>query len=319
MNQTLPTQPLQPQIGIIRDHSASQLRELLSNAGYDVIEIVPGQLVAGALPTVTAWVIDCGESNLVSDAMQWIEPQVLALSNRPKPGPSADYLHWCQRIATTLERWTADFWNASNDSVTTHPERFGAVEAVWVVAGSTGGVAAAARFFASFTHVPPVAFLYAQHIHPDQENYLTAIGHANQDLHCSMARGRNWLNPGHILIAPAACKLRFSGHGEVFSIRDEWGTAETPNIDELLLTMSGLRPAPAGAVLLSGTGKDGCRGLHSLHAVGSRVWVQSPASAVAPSMPESAIAANIVQHQGTPEELAADFMSLYPEPCESLR
>ncbi|WP_279244407.1 chemotaxis protein CheB [Candidatus Litorirhabdus singularis] len=282
-------------------------------------EILPRQLVAGKLPTVAAWVIDCGESNQVSDAMQWIEPQVLALSNRPKPGPSADYLHWCRRIANTLERWTADFWHASNDSVTTDPGRFPEVEAVWVIAGSTGGVPAAARFFASFTHVPPVAFIYAQHIHADQERYLTAVAHANQDLRCSMARGRNWFNPGHILIAPAACKLRFSSHGEVFSVRDEWGTAETPNIDELLLTMSGLRPAPAGALLLSGTGKDGCRGLHSLHAVGSRVWVQSPASAVAPSMPESAIAANIVQHQGTPEELAADFMSLYPEPCKPLR
>lgn len=314
MEQTLSIAPTQPHIGIIRDHGGSDLSELLSNAGYAVIEILPAQLVAGNLPLVTAWVIDCGESNQVADAMQWIEPKVLALSNRPAPGASTDYLHWCQRIATTLDRWTADFWHASNDSVTTDPARVTDVEAVWVIAGSAGGVPAAARFFSSFTHIPPVAFIYAQHIHADQERYLTAIGHANQGLRCSMALGRNWFNPGHILIAPAACRLRFSARGEVFSVRDEWGTAETPNIDQLLQTMSGLRPAPAGALLLSGTGKDGCRGLHALHAVGSRVWVQSPASAVAPSMPESAIAANIVQHQGTPEELAADFMSLYTDP-----
>ena len=176
----------------------------------------------------------------------------------------------------------------------------------------TGAVTAVSAFFSAFTHVPPVAFVYAQHIRANQQRMLTAIGHANPRLTCALAVGRHWLNPGHVLIVPAACRLEFSKQGEVFSVRDQWGTSETPNIDRLMLTMSGMRPSPAGAILFSGAGTDGVEGLRALQAVGTRIWVQDPASAVSPSMPRTALDLGLVSHSGTPEELAAEFMRLYP-------
>jgi two-component system chemotaxis response regulator CheB len=124
--------------------------------------------------------------------------------------------------------------------------------------------------------------------------------------------GRHWLNPGHVLIVPAACRLQFSQQGEVHSVRDPWGTNETPNIDQLMMDMSGIHPSPAGAILFSGAGKDGCEGLRALKAVGARIWVQDPATAVSPSMPQTAIEHGVVNYNAAPAQLAALFMGLYP-------
>jgi chemotaxis response regulator CheB len=223
-----------------------------------------------------------------------------------------EYENWCTRIVHTLDKWSANYWHASSVQTLSVPGASADVEAVWVIAGSTGGVGAAAEFFSALTHVPPVAFIYAQHIHANQQSMLTAVGHSNADLVFSLAVGRHWLNPGHVLIVPAACRLEFSNQGEVFSIRDNWGTEETPNIDRLMMTMSGMRPSPAGAIILSGAGSDGTEGLRALHAVGTRIWAQDPATAVSPSMPQSAVSQGLVSQCANPRVLAAEFMRLYP-------
>ena len=145
----------------------------------------------------------------------------------------------------------------------------------------------------------------------NQQSMLTAVGHANPDLHYSLAVGRHWLNPGHVLIVPAACRLEFSKQGLVVSVRDQWGTSETPSIDHLMMTMSGMSPSPAGAIIFSGAGSDGSAGLRALQAVGTRIWAQDPATAVSPSMPQSALDLGLVAHSAGPTGLAAEFMRLY--------
>lgn len=301
-----------PTIGIICDHSSLLLAGRIIGAGYRIVRVSPDKLVPGKLADTDAWVVDCADHTLVADAVAWIEQEVLVLSNRPDPSDQLNYSSWCKRIIHTLDKWSADFWHAGNAQTVSVLEAYAEVEAVWILAGSTGGVNAASEFFGAFTHIPPVAFVYAQHIQANQQSMLTAVGHSNPNLCCSLAVGRHWLNPGHVLIVPAACRLEFSKQGEVFSVRDQWGTAETPNINQLMLTMSGMSPSPAGAIIFSGAGKDGSEGLRALQAVGTRIWVQDPSSAVSPSMPQNAIDLGLVVHSATPGELGAEFMRLYP-------
>ena len=301
-----------PTIGIICDHKSLQLAGRIIGAGYRIARVSPDQLQAEDLLAPDAWVVDCADNSSVSEAMAWIEQEVVVLSNRPDPTAVHEYENWCTRIVHTLDKWSADYWHASSAHTQSEPGAYAGVEAVWVIAGSTGGVGAAAEFFNALSYVPPVAFIYAQHIHANQQSMLTAVGHSNPDLVCALAVGRHWLNPGHVLIVPAACRLEFSNQGEVFSIRDNWGTEETPNIDRLMMTMSGMRPSPAGAIILSGAGSDGTEGLRALHAVGTKIWAQDPESAVSPSMPRSAVAQGLVSQCAGPRALAAEFMNLYP-------
>lgn len=78
------------------------------------------------------------------------------------------------------------------------------------------------------------------------------------------------------------------------------------------MAMSGLQPAPAGAIVFSGAGTDGLQGIQNLVARGTRVWAQEPDSCAAPSMPLSVIEPGLASQVGSPEELAATFMQQYP-------
>jgi chemosensory pili system protein ChpB (putative protein-glutamate methylesterase) len=302
----------EPVIGIICEQTTSVLAGRIRAAGYKVIRVAPQQLIPGELPDVDAWVVDCGDNSEVADAMAWIETRVLALSNRPDLSSLEEYRTWGDRIISTLDKWNADFWQGTSQQTGSTSEAYADVKAIWVLAASAGGVEAVSQFFSALTTIPPVAFVYAQHIQADQQEMLEAIGHANSNIPCSLAVGRHWLNPGRVLIVPATAQLKFSKQGEVFSTRDAWGTRETPNIDQVMMAMTGLQPAPSGAIIFSGTGRDGSEGLRALKGVGTRIWAEDPATAVASSMPQSAIDAGLVSHAGSPKALAKALMELYP-------
>jgi chemotaxis response regulator CheB len=301
-----------PLIGVICEPSTSVLAGRIQAAGYRIVRVSPPELRKGTVPEVGTWVIDCPDNFDVARAMDWLGGHILALSNRPDLSQLEDYQDWSHRVIKTLDKWNADYWHANSEATRSSADLYEKVEAVWMLAGSTGGVEAVFEFFASFTHVPPVSFIYAQHIQADQQDSLTAIGHANPDLSCALAVGRHWLNPGQVLIVPATCQLRFSSHGEVFCVRDPWSSMETPSINEIMMTMSGMQPTPAGSIIFSGAGRDGGYGLKALHSMGAQTWVQSPDSCAAPSMPQHAIDLGLVSRKGSPRELAEAFMRLYP-------
>ncbi len=302
-----------PLIGLICDHTSPVLAGDILRAGYRILRVSPEHLAPDSLQPVDAWVVDCENSNAIAEATLWLEPRLVALSNRPNPSDIKAYRGWCDRIIGTLDRWTADIRHADAARTQSEPGRFADVEAVWVLSGSTGAFGAVKQFLRRFSHVPRIAFVYAQHIDPRQEGSLTLIGAANQDIRCSLALGRHWLNPGQLLITPASSQLRFGRQGEVYSTRDPWPTPETPSIDKLLLSLSGIKPD--GAIVLSGAGRDGCEGLAALAEMGTRIWVQDPETCEAPSMPRSALQARLASVVDTPEGLARRLLTMYPRPA----
>ena len=197
----------EPLIGVISDHSTSVLAGRIRAAGYRTIRVAPDKLIPDQVPPVDAWVIDCDDDSEVADAMEWIEQPVLALSNRPDLSDLAEFRSWCERIIKSLDKCTAGIRNTESEPTRSRPEAYRQVEAVWLLAGSTGGVTAVSDFLEAFTHVPPVAFVYAQHIQEDQQDMLKAVGHANRDLACDMAIGRHWLNPGQLLKNLHHCRV----------------------------------------------------------------------------------------------------------------
>lgn len=301
----------EPRIGLISDHTSPILAGYIQRAGYRVLQVSPDHLIEGEVANVDAWVVDCADTSAIAEATLWLEPRVLALSNRPLPEQSLDYRQWCEKIITTLEKWTGHIRHAQTGPTISTPSAFKGVKGVWLLAGSTGAFGAVSRFLKSLQPLPPVAFVYAQHIDPRQESTLTAISTANTTLGCSLALGRHWLNPQKLLIVPASSQLQFGRHGEVFSTRRTWSTAERPGINQLMLSMTGLSPAPTGVIMFSGAGVDGSQGLTALARMGSKIWVQSPETCEAPSMPNAAIATGYASFIAPVESLAAELQSLY--------
>ena len=298
-------------IGVICDHRSALLEGEMKASGYSTIRVPPSQLIPEEVPEVHVWVLDCNDDSPVEDAIDWLEPDILALSNRPALTDEAGYQYWCDKIIRSLDKWTANIRHPAGEEPRSSSTGYAAVEGVWILAASAGGIGAVSEFLWALDPVPPVAFVYAQHIDPGQQAMLQAVGQANRKLNCFLGTGRHWLNKGQVIAVPAACRLQFGQHGEVFSLREPWQTPEKPCIDEVMMDMSGLLPAPAGAIVFSGNGKDGCEGLRALKAVGTRVWVQDPETADAPPLPHSVIKRGLADEIGSTQDLAEKLLKLY--------
>jgi chemotaxis response regulator CheB len=301
-------------IGLICDHSSALLAGRIEQVGYTTVRLDPrqfGMLGMSEIPAADTWVVDCVDTDSVAESIADLDGRLLALSNRPNHNNTGAYVDWCDKIIRTLDKWHADQWQAEKQSSQTTPEAFSALEGVWLLVGSTGATEAIARFFYSLDPVPPVAFIYAQHIDAPQQAMLKSVVRSNKDLAGSLVVGRHWLNPGHVYIVPAASQIKVTSHGEIFSTRETWAGPETPDLNQLMYTLSGMQQAPTGAIMFSGAGEDGVIGLKALAGRGTRIWVQQPDTAAAPSMPSRALDSMRVQKQGSPQELARALLELY--------
>jgi chemotaxis response regulator CheB len=302
----------QPLIGIICDASFSALAGRIKSSGYRIARVSPSMVVPGSLPPVDAWAIDCDDTDLIAEALTWIETPVVALSNRPSPSDRIAYKAWAERIVRTLDKWTANSRQTRCQETQSTPTAWSDVEGVWILAGSAGADEAVVEFLESLPAVPPVAMIYAQHTEGSQIGLVEKFAAANSNIRCSLALGRHWLNPGHLLVTPNCSRLGFSNQGEVFSLRDGWGGGkECPDIDQLIMEMMGLRSGPGGIILFSGDRGDGLQGALALRGMGARIWAQDPDSAVFPGLPRAAQQLRLAKNIGTPAELAADLAALY--------
>ena len=304
----------QPFIGVICDASFSVLAARIKQAGYRIARISPLMLISGRRPAVDIWAVDCDDSDVVADVISELDAPVVALSNRPDVSDIEAYRAWANRIVATLNRWTADAWQGRPDAANSTADHFAAVDGVWLLAGAAGAESAVREFLEALTWVPPVTFVYAQHVAPeDQLGLVNRLGKANRHVRCTLAVGRHWFNPCQLLVVPASCRLQFGHQGEVFSLRDAWGGRYDPHIDALMMSLAGLKPRLSGAMVFSGASSDGLLGAQALHGIGCPIWAQDVHSATEPAMPNAIAALRLDSKVGTPSELAAAFLELYPE------
>lgn len=302
----------QPFIGVLCDASFSVVAARIKAAGYRIARVSPDMLSSGSRPGVDAWVVDCEQSDAVAGALAGVDAPIVALSNRPGPENRGAFRAWTDRVIRSLDRLTADAWHDRSGRSSSHPGSYPGVEGAWLLVGSGGAESAAREFLEALPWVPPVAFLFAQHVEATDELALTnRLNKANRHLHCELALGRNWFNPRQLLVVPARCGLEFGPHGEVFSLREPWGGRFDPCIDQLMMKAAGITPALSGVITLSGDSTDGLQGARALRDSGVRIWAQAPKTATAPAMPKWIDKLRIASKVGSPAELAIAFLDFY--------
>lgn len=122
-----------------------------------------------------------------------------------------------------------------------------------------------------------------------------------------IAKNRSVPLPGHIYVAPGGqFNLSISKAGRMMVSAAPEKDVYTPNINCLFKSMAENLGVNAIGIVLSGMGSDGALGLKAIEDAGGRVFVQSPNTAILPSMPESALQAiqntNVsypVEHMGS--------------------
>lgn len=173
----------------------------------------------------------------------------------------------------------------------------GATERVVVLGASTGGPASLLRLLGAFGEAPPWAWFVSQHMPPgftrsfaERIDRLTVFG-------ASEARGGDPLRSGQVLLAPGGQHLEFEQRTGVTVTRLLEGRPSdryAPSIDRMFESAAKHFGPRLSAVVLTGMGDDGARGVRAVKQAGGSVLVESEETAVVFGMPAQAIRSGAV-------------------------
>ncbi len=164
--------------------------------------------------------------------------------------------------------------------------------AVVVIGCSTGGPTALMRIFGAFPEAPPSAFLVAQHMPPGFTQGFADRLDRFTPLRAREAQSGEPPLPGSVLVAPGGSHLELERQGSRVVTRLFPGGPRdkyVPSVDRLFESAAKHFAAEVLAVVLTGMGDDGSRGVKAVKDAGGTVIAESEASAVIFGMPQQAI------------------------------
>jgi two-component system CheB/CheR fusion protein len=189
---------------------------------------------------------------------------------------------------------------ATELSTTPEPAQFPIVG----VGASAGGLESLEKLFRALPARTGAAFVIIQHLAPDFKSVMDELMSRFTDLAIHRAAAGVKAEPDHVYLLQPGKELEIrDGAFELFD-RDPHVGLALP-IDRFLTSLAQDCGQRAVAVILSGSGSDGSRGVKRLHAAGGLVLVEDPDTARFDGMPRAAIAAAAVDHVAPADELAS--------------
>ncbi|GAA5235719.1 chemotaxis protein CheB [Verticiella sediminum] len=182
----------------------------------------------------------------------------------------------------------------------------GACEPELVVVGaSAGGVQALGAILPRLPADWQPCMVVVMHMPARRRSRLAELFAPNCAVPVLDAEDKIPLLPGGVLFAPAGYHTLIESPGSIALSLDEPQNYSRPSVDVLFESAAwALRERVLG-VLLTGANADGAQGLLQIRRVGGRTWVQSPATAFAPEMPNAALALEAAEATLDLETIAA--------------
>jgi two-component system CheB/CheR fusion protein len=166
---------------------------------------------------------------------------------------------------------------------------------------SAGGLRALKEFFSSLPQIPDVAFVVVTHLPRDTPSSLQPALAAVTNLPVHVLQDQTTPQAGNIYVLPA--HMNAEVRRGVISVRERLPSEPVfKAIDEFLFSLAADQRRNAIAIILSGMGNDGARGVQAIQKCGGTVLAQDPRSSKYSSMPRAAIDAD------QPEEIAAPHL-----------
>ena len=160
------------------------------------------------------------------------------------------------------------------------------------IGSSTGGPAALMQIFGAFADAPRCAFMVAQHMPRGFTRGFAERLDRLTPLRAFEAQGGEEPASGTILVAPGGCHLEIENLGSRAVAQVVPGTPGdkyTPSVDRLFESAAKYYGSGLLALVLTGMGDDGRRGVRAVKDCGGSVIAESESSAVIFGMPQQAI------------------------------
>lgn len=178
------------------------------------------------------------------------------------------------------------------------------------IGASAGGLNALQCFMAALPKDFGFTVVFMQHLSPTHKSLLPALLHsARPDIDVTEISDGMEVVPGRIYLCPPGKETKILK--ETFCISDAPEDHIHLPIDEFFMSLAEEAGERVIAVIFSGAGTDGARGLQAVRATGGTVFVQDPAEAEFSSMPLAAINTGQVDGVLTAGEIAGEILKLY--------
>jgi len=177
------------------------------------------------------------------------------------------------------------------------------------IGASAGGLDAFKRFMAELPQEFGFAVVFIQHLLAKQKSLLPGLlRHRKPDMEINEISDGLEILPGRIYLSPPGKEIRIQdGRFHVTARRRMHLCLPVDDFLESLAEEAGDR---AIAVILSGAGTDGARGIQSIRMTGGTVFVQEPVTAEFTGMPLAAINTGQVDGVFPPENIVREILRM---------
>ncbi|WP_437288923.1 chemotaxis protein CheB [Sorangium sp. So ce406] len=170
------------------------------------------------------------------------------------------------------------------------------------IGASAGGLEALERFFDNIPKESGMAFVVVQHLSPDFRSLMDEILGRRTELPIHLVEDGMLVEPDHVYLIPPKKEMIISGGRLLLSERDPDQELALP-IDVFFRSLAQDCGTRAIAVVLSGGGSDGSRGIRAVHEAGGLVVVQDVDSAQFDGMPKTARDAGVADCVAPPQDM----------------
>jgi len=193
----------------------------------------------------------------------------------------------------------------ANQSSTKDQELSSVSEDVILMGASTGGTEVISRVLKGLRNDLP-GILIVQHMPGEFTKAFAKRLNLESNLHIKEAEQGDIVRRGWVYIANGFNHLRLIKENGMFKCKLEMGelvNRHRPSVDVLFKSASKYSGKNITAILLTGMGADGAKGMLELHQIGANTFAQDEKSSVVFGMPKEAIKLCAAKLVGNPEEL----------------
>src|SRR5688500_11495011 len=170
------------------------------------------------------------------------------------------------------------------------------------IGASAGGLDPLVRFFDNLPKETGMAFVIVQHLSPDFRSLMDELLARHTELPIHLVEDGMVVEADHVYLIPPKKEMIISGGRLLLSDRDRHQEFPLP-IDIFFRSLAQDCGARAVAIVLSGGGSDGSRGICDVHEAGGMVIVQDLETAQFDGMPRAAIDTAVAAFILPPEEM----------------
>lgn len=194
------------------------------------------------------------------------------------------------------------------------PEMTGTAPLYYVgVGASAGGLEALEAFFTAMPADSAMAFIVIQHLSPDYKSMMVELLSKRTAMPVRRAEEGMLVEANSVYLIPPKKNLTIF-HGKLLLSESDHSRGINLPIDVFLRSLADDQAEKAIAVILSGTGSDGVRGIRAIKEAGGMVTVQSEESARFDGMPRAAIGTGLADFILPPDEIPLKLIAFSRHP-----